>query len=247
MRFEGFDFVRKRREFGKLGIFWSGGGAAYCMPRVGERVDMYRVIAPLSRWAISMPPVRRALTALVLSVFCAGAAAEAPAERLAGAARAQVGVTTGYDGSYRRLDYPGGDVPMHTGVCTDVLVRAYRELGIDLQQRVHEDMRSAFAEYPQNWGLRGPDRNIDHRRVPNLQAYFRRRGSELPISARAEDYQPGDIVSWRLDSGLPHIGVVSDQSREGRPLIIHNIGAGVHEEDMLFDYRVTGHYRYPRQ
>jgi uncharacterized protein len=196
---------------------------------------------------ICNPAIGRVIAALVLCFFCAGALAEASAERLVGAARAQVGVTTGYDGSYRRLAYPGGDVPLHTGVCTDVLVRAYRELGIDLQQRVHEDMRSAFAKYPQNWGLRGPDRNIDHRRVPNLQAYFRRHGSELPVTASAGDYRPGDIVSWRLDSGLPHIGIVSDRSRDGRPLILHNIGGGVREEDMLFDYAVTGRYRYPRQ
>lgn len=208
---------------------------------------MHPVSKPQARWAVCSATIRRAIAGLVLSIACAGAAAEGPAERLAGAARAQVGVTTGYDGSYVRLDYPGGDVPLHTGVCTDVLVRAYRELGIDLQQRVHEDMRRAFAEYPRHWGLRGPDRNIDHRRVPNLQAYFRRHGSVLPVSTRAEDYQPGDIVSWRLDSGLPHIGIVSDRSQDGRPLIIHNIGGGVREEDTLFDHVITGRYRYPRQ
>jgi uncharacterized protein YijF (DUF1287 family) len=197
------------------------------------------------QWLFRSRTWRWVATALLLSVVCSTVLAEVSAERLVGAARAQIGVTTGYDGSYQRLDYPGGDVPLHTGVCTDVLVRAYRELGIDLQQRVHEDIRGAFDKYPQNWGLRGPDRNIDHRRVPNLQAYFRRHGSELPVSSDAADFQPGDIVSWRLDSGLPHIGIVSDRSRDGRPLIIHNIGGGVREEDMLFDYAVTGRYRYP--
>ncbi len=208
---------------------------------------MHQVADRKSPWVIRGLAIRRAMAVLTLSLLGAGVAAEPHAERLVNAARAQVGVTTGYDGSYQRLEYPGGDVPSHTGVCTDVLVRAYRELGIDLQQRVHEDMRSGFAEYPQIWGLRGPDRNIDHRRVPNLQAYFRRQGSELPASASAADFQPGDIVSWRLDSGLPHIGIVSDRSRDGRPMIIHNIGGGVREEDMLFDYVVTGRYRYPKQ
>lgn len=208
---------------------------------------MHRTGESQALQAIRSPAIRRVAAALLLWVVCVATAAEPSAERLVTAARAQVGVTTGYDGSYQRLDYPGGDVPMHTGVCTDVLVRAYRELDIDLQLRVHEDMRRAFAEYPQNWGLRGPDRNIDHRRVPNLQSYFRRHGSELPVSSDGGDFQPGDIVSWRLDSGLPHIGIVSDRSHDGRPLIIHNIGGGVREEDMLFDYAVTGRYRYPMQ
>jgi hypothetical protein len=167
------------------------------------------------------------------------------AQVLEGAQR-QVGVTVLYDGSYRRLAYPGGDVPPERGVCTDVVVRAYRNAGIDLQVLVHEDLRRAFAAYPRTWGTRGPDRNIDHRRVPNLATFFTRHGSVQPASHRAADYLPGDIVTWRLASGLPHIGIVSARVLEGRPLVIHNIGAGTVFEDVLFANPVTGHFRYPR-
>ena len=161
------------------------------------------------------------------------------------AARAQIGVTVGYDPAYRQLAYPGGDVDQSTGVCTDVVIRAFRVLGDDLQVRVHEDMRRHFDAYPKSWGLRGTDRNIDHRRVPNLQIFFTRHGHKLAITKRAEDYQPGDIVTWRLSNGLPHIGLVSDRrNREGVPLILHNIGAGTQEQDLLFAFEITGHYRY---
>jgi uncharacterized protein YijF (DUF1287 family) len=150
-----------------------------------------------------------------------------------------------YDGSYRRISYPGGDVPSHIGVCTDVIIRAYRAIGIDLQQRVHEDMRAAFNAYPKHWGLSKPDSNIDHRRVPNLQMYFRRRGAKLAVTSNASDYKPGDLVTWMLPGNLPHIGIVSDRrSASGTPLIVHNIGQGPKVEDMLFAYPITGHYRY---
>lgn len=162
---------------------------------------------------------------------------------LAGA-RAQIGKTLTYDGSYERISYPGGDVPIERGVCTDVIVRAYRAAGIDLQVRVHEDMRKARSEYPKLWGLQAPDPNIDHRRVPNLQTYLRRNGQTLRISDRPDDYSPGDIVTWRLPAG-PHIGLVSDRHVEGRPLVLHNIGAGARLEDMLFAFPITGHYRLP--
>lgn len=186
------------------------------------------------------------LAALALqSIHAVSAQEQASTAELVAAARAQVGITLGYNGSYRRLAYPGGDVPIETGVCTDVLVRAFRVIGIDLQQRVHEDMRRAFGAYPPLWELAKPDRNIDHRRVPNLQAYFGRHGQALPVSDRAADYQPGEIVLWRLDSGLPHIGLVSDRAQDGRPLVIHNIGAGTREEDVLFAYRIEGRFRYP--
>ncbi len=168
------------------------------------------------------------------------------ATELATAAVQQVGVTTGYDGSYRRLAYPGGDVPVDSGVCTDVLIRAYRQLGIDLQVRVHEDMRANFAEYPSLWGLSRPDRNIDHRRVPNLEVYFRRHGQVLAGGNDPAAYRSGDIVSWRLDSGLPHIGIVADRQVAGRPLVVHNIGAGAQIEDVLFAWKIVGHFRYPR-
>jgi uncharacterized protein len=165
--------------------------------------------------------------------------------RLAHAAAAQIGLTRGYDPRYQRLAYPGGDVAMETGVCTDVLVRAFRQLGIDLQVVVHEDMQVAWAAYPKLWNLQRPDRNIDHRRVPNLQVYFTRHGESLPPSSAASDYQAGDIVSWRLPSGVPHIGLVSTRREQGHPWVIHNIGGGVQEENVLFAYTITGHYRYP--
>lgn len=176
------------------------------------------------------------------------AAAQAPAtfpDDFIAAAGRQVGVTLYYDPAYVRLPYPNGDVPAERGVCTDVVIRAYRAIGIDLQQRVHEDMRAAWAAYPKLWGLRSTDRNIDHRRVPNLATFFTRHGQRLSVSQTdASIYAPGDIVTWRLPSGVPHIGIVSAQRRSGRPLILHNIGAGTQLEDMLFDYTVTGRYRY---
>jgi uncharacterized protein len=161
------------------------------------------------------------------------------------AAQAQIGVTTRYDGSYARIGYPGGDVPAERGVCTDVLIRAYRALGTDLQRLVHEDMRAHWNAYPKNWGLKAPDRNIDHRRVPNLAVFFTRHGQVLKVSqSDASLYQPGDIVTWMLPGNLPHIGLVSGARAGARPLIVHNIGAGTQREDMLFDYPITGHYRY---
>jgi uncharacterized protein YijF (DUF1287 family) len=159
-------------------------------------------------------------------------------------AHKQVGRTTIYDGSYRQIPFPGGDIPIERGVCTDVLVRAYRNAGLDLQLLVNQDMSRSFLSYPQSWGLSKPDPNIDHRRVPNLAAFFRRNGTTLPVSTRAGDYSAGDIVTWRLTSGVPHIGLVSDRSQNGRPLVIHNIGAGAQVEDVHFAYALTGHFRY---
>lgn len=151
----------------------------------------------------------------------------------------------GYDPSYVRLDYPGGDVPIKSGVCTDVLVRAYRTLGVDLQVLVHEDMRAHFSAYPRNWGLDRTDRNIDHRRVPNLAHFLTRHGQSFGVDSEDPDYLAGDLVTWRLPSGVPHIGIVSDRrNADGRPLIVHNIGAGAVEEDMLREYEITGHYRW---
>lgn len=152
-----------------------------------------------------------------------------------------------YDPTYTRIPYPGGDVAADRGVCTDVVIRAYRKAGIDLQKEVHEDMRRAFSAYPKIWGLTRPDTNIDHRRVPNLMTFFRRKGASLPVSRNPSDYRPGDLVTWNLTSGVPHIGVVVDaKSADGaRRLIVHNIGAGPQLEDVLFAWTVTGHYRYP--
>jgi uncharacterized protein len=153
-----------------------------------------------------------------------------------------------YDGRYFVIPYPGGDVPGHLGVCTDVVIRTYRKLGIDLQQRVHRDMSANFAAYPSRrlWGLNRPDSNIDHRRVPNLQVFFSRKGESLPISRHPRDYLPGDLVTWMLPGNLPHIGIVTDTvvGGTGNPLIVHNIGAGPRIEDVLFSYEITGHFRY---
>lgn len=153
-----------------------------------------------------------------------------------------------YDPSYVKISYPNGDVPQGKGVCTDVVIRAYRKLGIDLQKEVHEDMKTNFSKYPQRWGLKTPDRNIDHRRVPNLMTFFSRYGNELPITNNPVDYSPGDIVCWDLGGGITHIGiVVNKKSDDGkRYKIVHNIGAGQNEEDMLFNYKIIGHYRYKK-
>jgi uncharacterized protein len=165
----------------------------------------------------------------------------ATGDRVVVAARAQVGVTTSYDPSYRRLAFPGGDVPIDTGVCADVVVRALRKVGIDLQAELNADMRAHFAAYPQRWGLSRPDRNIDHRRVPNLQRWFERRGWGRPVAEVA----PGDIVVWRLDDGRPHTGIVSDRRAPGGQhfLVVHNIASGAREEDVWSAWSVVGIYR----
>lgn len=164
------------------------------------------------------------------------------------AARSQVGKTSIYDPSYVRLAYPGGDIPIERGVCTDVVVRALRDaLGMDLQKLVHEDMKSAFSKYPKIWGLSKPDRNIDHRRVPNLRCYFQRKGWSLAVTKSELDYRPGDLVTCTVPPNRPHIMIVSDRrSADGTPLVIHNIGSGAKEENRLFDFPLTGHYRVPR-
>jgi len=186
---------------------------------------------------------------MVLLVVCAVGAQE-PQENLRDqmieAALKQVGVTVNYDGSYQTIAYPGGDVPLERGVCTDVLIRALRDVGVDLQVLVHEDMSAHFDEYPQDWGLRGPDRNIDHRRVLNLMCLFTRRGCDLPVTQNPDDYLPGDIVAWELFPGIYHIGIVSNQlsCELDQHLIVHNVGLGTELEDFLFDYEIRGHYRF---
>lgn len=164
---------------------------------------------------------------------------------LVAAARSQIGVTRSYDPAYVELAYPDGDVALDRGVCTDVTVRALRVLGLDLQRAIHEDMREHFAEYPQNWGLETANPHIDHRRVPNQMRWFERQGWLQPITPNGFDYAGGDIVSWRLGgSGLLHIGIVSDRKTpDGTPLIIHNIGNGAQEDDILFRHTIIGHYR----
>ena len=167
--------------------------------------------------------------------------------KLAEAALGQVGVTVTYDPAYVSLGYPNGDLPRDRGVCTDVVIRALRDAhAADLQKLVHEDMRAHFSAYPKIWGLKKTDRNIDHRRVPNLRTYFKRRGMELPLGKDPAAFQPGDLVTCTVPPNLPHIMIVSKRkSRDGRPLVIHNIGSGTREEDVLFTYPLTGHYRWP--
>lgn len=168
-------------------------------------------------------------------------------KKLLESANEQIKVTRNYTQDYFVISYPNGDVPTETGACTDVIVRAFRNAGIDLQKEVHEDMKTNFAEYPTKWGLPKPDTNIDHRRVLNLQTFFTRQGKSLKITEKASDYKPGDIVSWDINGkGMTHIGIVSNHWNEKtrRFSIIHNIGGGTNQEDRLFDWKITGHYRY---
>lgn len=159
----------------------------------------------------------------------------------------QIGKTTSYDPSYQKIDYPNGDVPIETGVCSDVIVRAFRKAGIDLQQDLHADMKDNFSAYPTRWGLKVTDSNIDHRRVPNLQTYFTRKGKSLSTGGSSDTFLPGDIITWDLAlGGTEHIGMVVNvwYKPEKRYLIVHNIGAGTRLEDVLFAWKITGHYRY---
>lgn len=150
-----------------------------------------------------------------------------------------------YEGAYVRIPYPGGDVPEDTGVCTDVVIRSYRTLGFDLQKWVHEDMKRNFSAYPKNWNLTKPDTNIDHRRVPNLQTFFKRQGAALPVTQKAADYRPGDLITCTVAGRLPHIAIVVPAPDGGEtPWIVHNIGGGPKLEDRLFEFPLTGHYRW---
>ncbi|PID40040.1 MAG: DUF1287 domain-containing protein [Proteobacteria bacterium] len=182
---------------------------------------------------------------LMIILLPADDAQAAPGIDLVRSARGQIGRTVHYDPGYRALAYPNGDVPIDRSVCTDVVIRAMRAaFGFDLQQHVHEDMRDHFQAYPQHWGLKRPDRNIDHRRVPNLMTFFKRQGWLIRNTERPSDYLPGDIVTCTIPPHLPHIMIVSDRkSTDGTPYVIHNIGAGTQEEDRLFEFAITGHYR----
>jgi uncharacterized protein YijF (DUF1287 family) len=186
------------------------------------------------------------IRALLLSLLVLPLHAQEGA-KIVDAARKQIGVTRSYDPAYTAMAYPNGDVPREKGVCTDVVIRALRDaLSRDLQKLVHEDMKANFSKYPRNWGLKTTDRNIDHRRVPNLRRYFERKGYELklPATQDATSFQPGDLVTCTVAGKLPHIMVVSDrETADGRPLMIHNIGNGAVEEDVLFAFPLTGHYR----
>jgi uncharacterized protein YijF (DUF1287 family) len=168
--------------------------------------------------------------------------------RLVAAAIERTHHSVRYVSEYVRIPYPGGDVPADTGVCTDEIIRSYRAVGVDLQKEVHEDMVQNFSAYPnkRRWLLAHPDANIDHRRVPNLMVFFQRKGESLPITSRGEDYAPGDLVTWDLGGNVPHIGIVVDQKDHwsGRYMVVHNIGQGPKMEDVLFNWKITGHYRY---
>ncbi len=190
--------------------------------------------------------IRLVVVLIAALVLCSPARVGADADSLLRTALAQVGVTNTYDPAYARLDYPGGDVPIDRGVCSDVIIRAMRGVGVDLQVEVHHDMRANFSRYPALWGLNRPDSNIDHRRVPNLETWLARKGSSVPITIDAVDYLPGDFVTWRLASGVPHIGIISRQRSADRlrPLVIHNIGSGARIEDVLFAWKINGHYRW---
>jgi uncharacterized protein len=223
------------------------------------RID-YTAISTIGSRHTDMTPqnaLLKWLARLLLGLLLhTGSALSAPfaADKLVVSARSQIGVTLLYDPSYRQLAYPMGDVPIQFGVCTDVVIRALRGQGIDLQALVHADMRAHFAEYPKNWGLKRIDRNIDHRRVPNLQRYFIRQNWQLklPSDKKAEAIDallPGDFITWMLPGNLPHIGIVSDRfERTGaRRLVIHNVGMGAQEEDVLDEWPMTGHYRVSKE
>ncbi|MGZ7040813.1 MAG: DUF1287 domain-containing protein [Thermoanaerobaculia bacterium] len=190
-----------------------------------------------------MQAMKRLIFALSLLSFSAFGTPHQDLEKIARGAEAQVSVTTIYDPVYRSLRYPNGDLPIERGVCADVVVRAFRTIGVDLQAALHEDMVRHFRDYPQMWGLRKPDANIDHRRVPNLMRFFARRGRGLALDA---PYLPGDVVAWRLSNGLHHIGVISSQPAPARGdyLVVHNIGQGARNEDVLRAFRIIGHYRW---
>jgi uncharacterized protein YijF (DUF1287 family) len=191
---------------------------------------------PASAVVIPPPAVVKPLPANVLPQL----------KQLIEAAIEQSKVTTGYDPSWVKINYPNGDVPIETGVCSDVLVRAFRKAGIDLQKEVHEDMTRAWAEYPKKWGARGTDTSIDHRRVLNLMTYFDRQGKSQPITNNRADYLPGDVVAWDLSDGLEHIGILTNLSSEPDQhyLVVHNIGSGAKVEDVLMAWKIVGHYRY---
>lgn len=192
-------------------------------------------------------PTRRAFLGAALALgFSGNVTAATDAQRLVAVARRQIGVTLRYDPAYTVLAFPNGDVERVKGVCTDVVIRAYRDaLGQDLQALVNADMRANFGAYPKNWGLGRPDRNIDHRRVPNLATFWRRQGAAVPVTDDPADWRPGDIFTQMVGGRMPHTGIVSDRKdTTGVPLVLHNIGGGTREEDALFDHKLTGHFRW---
>lgn len=193
--------------------------------------------------------MKKHLTIFFVALFVFfGKAQNQFAQQLSDAAISLTKTKVTYDPSYVTIKYPNGDVPADKGVCTDVIIRAYRKVGIDLQKEVHEDMAKNFSKYPKKYGLKKPDTNIDHRRVPNLQVFFAKFGKTKSIETKPELYVPGDIVTWVLPGNLTHIGlVVNRKSKDGkRYMIVHNIGGGQVMEDCLFNFTITGHYSYSK-
>lgn len=191
-------------------------------------------------------PIKYSLLAITILISSIGFGQEIELKNLADSALSLTSQRVTYDPAYYSIAYPNGDVPADRGVCTDVVIRAYRKLGIDLQKEVHEDMKANFSVYPNNWGLKSTDKNIDHRRVPNLMKFFERKGTVKKISRDAEDYQPGDLICWNLPGNMTHIGIVADEKSADnkRYLIVHNIGDGQVLADCMFDFEIIGHYRY---
>jgi uncharacterized protein len=231
------------------GVAWKRFGAprSATRPTIGRQpAAIERLTGRMDRW-----DRRTILIGIGVAGLAPCALAQAPdrdlpfAMKVAAGAELRATRSEIYDGAYRKLSYPMGDVPDDRGVCTDTVVRAFRHAGVDLQVEVHEDMKGSFRAYPQSWGLPGPDSNIDHRRVPNLETFFRRKGGSRTLSKQASDYLPGDVVSWRLTGGgLPHIGVVTRKKLGGQPLVAHNIGAGTQEEPCLFNWEMKGWFRF---
>lgn len=221
--------------------------------RLRDKLGLLFVIAvclmPLSAVSCQRPSERRASAVVIPPPSVAKplpANVSPQLKQLIEAAIEQSKITTGYDPSWVKIDYPNGDVPIDTGVCSDVLVRAFRKAGIDLQKEVHEDMTRSWSEYPKKWGASGTDTNIDHRRVLNLMTYFKRQGKSQPITTDRADYLPGDVVAWDLSDGLEHIGILTNLSSEPDQhyLVVHNIGLGAKVEDVLMAWKIVGHYRY---
>jgi uncharacterized protein YijF (DUF1287 family) len=219
-----------------------------CSERPGSPVRVFSAVVIILGVLSSLPAVPR-VAPLRAGAGQSSARQEQLSQALVAAAVERTHHIVRYDSAYVRIPYPGGDVPANTGVCTDEVIRAYRAVGIDLQKAVHEDMLAHFGDYPRKWpSAHAPatDTNIDHRRVPNLMVFFRRNGTNLMISTSAADYRPGDLVTWNLGAGITHIGIVVDrESPDGeRFMIVHNIGQGPQMEDVLFHWKIIGHYRY---
>lgn len=209
---------------------------------------MLRICIPLVL-LVAFLSCKKKETPLVISNSAEVIAIENPTtfeEKLSNAALSIIDASIAYTPDYISIKYPNGDVPATTGVCSDVVIRAYRKLGIDLQKEVHEDMKANFSKYPTKWGLKKTDTNIDHRRVPNLEVFFTRKGEKLTVSENANDYKVGELVTWMIGDKLPHIGIITHKKSEDgkRPLIVHNVGGGQVLEDCLFNYKIVGHFKY---